>query len=310
MATVILVRHGRTTANASGVLAGRTAGVRLDDDRRRPGGADRASGSPSCRWSRSSPARSSGAGRPRGPSLGRQAAVAAGDRDRARHHRVRLRRVAGPAAQGPGQGAALEDRADPAVGGDLPGRRVDGDDAGPRRWPPYAGATRSSRPSTAPARSGWRSATATSSSRCWPTRSACTSTSSSGIHVDPASVSIVRYTATRPYVLATNTHAGDLSWLAPPPAEEGRRAPAARPRTPRSAAARAGCRSHRPRVVGMPADPRIRPAGALRHRHRRPARAAHLLPAGPRRRPDRQRLAGEAAGRGARPSGSTSCSTR
>jgi probable phosphomutase (TIGR03848 family) len=31
MATVLLVRHGRTTANASGVLAGRTEGVRLDD---------------------------------------------------------------------------------------------------------------------------------------------------------------------------------------------------------------------------------------------------------------------------------------
>lgn len=31
MATVILVRHGRTTANATGVLAGRTAGVSLDD---------------------------------------------------------------------------------------------------------------------------------------------------------------------------------------------------------------------------------------------------------------------------------------
>jgi len=31
MATVILVRHGRTTANASGMLAGRTAGVHLDD---------------------------------------------------------------------------------------------------------------------------------------------------------------------------------------------------------------------------------------------------------------------------------------
>ena len=30
MATVILVRHGRTTANADGVLAGRTLGVRLD----------------------------------------------------------------------------------------------------------------------------------------------------------------------------------------------------------------------------------------------------------------------------------------
>ena len=31
MATVILVRHGRTTANAAGLLAGRADGVRLDD---------------------------------------------------------------------------------------------------------------------------------------------------------------------------------------------------------------------------------------------------------------------------------------
>jgi probable phosphomutase (TIGR03848 family) len=31
MATVILVRHGRTTANATGLLAGRTSGVRLDE---------------------------------------------------------------------------------------------------------------------------------------------------------------------------------------------------------------------------------------------------------------------------------------
>jgi probable phosphomutase (TIGR03848 family) len=31
MATVLLVRHGRTTANSSGVLAGRSPGVRLDD---------------------------------------------------------------------------------------------------------------------------------------------------------------------------------------------------------------------------------------------------------------------------------------
>jgi probable phosphomutase (TIGR03848 family) len=31
MATVILVRHGRTTANASGLLAGRADGVRLDE---------------------------------------------------------------------------------------------------------------------------------------------------------------------------------------------------------------------------------------------------------------------------------------
>ena len=43
------------------------------------------------------------------------------------------------------------------------------------------------------------------------------------LHVDPASISIVRYTATRPFVLATNTHAGDLAWLAPPPRKRGSR---------------------------------------------------------------------------------------
>ncbi len=42
------------------------------------------------------------------------------------------------------------------------------------------------------------------------------------LHVDPASVSVVRYTGTRPFVLATNTHAGDLSWLAPRPGRRSR----------------------------------------------------------------------------------------
>ena len=54
------------------------------------------------------------------------------------------------------------------------------------------------------------------------------------IHVDPASVSIVRYTAARPFVLGTNTHAGDLAWLTPP--RKARRTPRRR-RTPRSVAA-------------------------------------------------------------------------
>ena len=40
------------------------------------------------------------------------------------------------------------------------------------------------------------------------------------IHVNPASVSIVRYGAARPHVLATNTDAGDLSWLAAAPASD------------------------------------------------------------------------------------------
>lgn len=42
------------------------------------------------------------------------------------------------------------------------------------------------------------------------------------IHVDPASVSIVRYTEARPYVLGTNTSAGDLSWLTPPESSKKR----------------------------------------------------------------------------------------
>ncbi|MDQ4051768.1 MAG: MSMEG_4193 family putative phosphomutase [Actinomycetota bacterium] len=48
------------------------------------------------------------------------------------------------------------------------------------------------------------------------------------IHVDPASVSIISYSSTRPYVLASNTHEGDLSWLAPKPGRKRRtsRAPA------------------------------------------------------------------------------------
>ncbi len=37
------------------------------------------------------------------------------------------------------------------------------------------------------------------------------------IAVDPASISIVRYATARPTVLAMNTHAGDLSWLAATP---------------------------------------------------------------------------------------------
>jgi probable phosphomutase (TIGR03848 family) len=35
------------------------------------------------------------------------------------------------------------------------------------------------------------------------------------IQVDPASISVIRYTDARPYVLASNTHEGDLAWLAP-----------------------------------------------------------------------------------------------
>jgi probable phosphomutase (TIGR03848 family) len=50
------------------------------------------------------------------------------------------------------------------------------------------------------------------------------------IQVDPASISVIRYTDARPYVLASNTHEGDLSWLAPraPKATRGKGARKAR----------------------------------------------------------------------------------
>jgi hypothetical protein len=37
------------------------------------------------------------------------------------------------------------------------------------------------------------------------------------IVVDPSSVSVVRYTETRPFVLRTNDNGGDLSGIVPPP---------------------------------------------------------------------------------------------
>jgi probable phosphomutase (TIGR03848 family) len=45
------------------------------------------------------------------------------------------------------------------------------------------------------------------------------------IVVDPASVSVVRYTETRPFVLRTNDHGGDLSGIVPP---EPKKAPKSR----------------------------------------------------------------------------------
>lgn len=43
------------------------------------------------------------------------------------------------------------------------------------------------------------------------------------IVVDPASVSVVRYTAGHPFVLTMNTHEGDLGFLKPAPVPKGRR---------------------------------------------------------------------------------------
>ena len=94
-------------------------------------------------------------------------------------------------------------------------------------------------------RCGWRSPTATSSRPILADALGMHLDLFQRIHVDPASVSIVRYTRSRPYVLPTNTHEGDLAWLA------RRRHAAGQPRTRRSAVARAGGPLEPPRVDDM-----------------------------------------------------------
>ena len=198
--TVILVRHGRTTANTSGVLAGRPRGVRLDDAGRGQGGPDgRAALGRAPRRRRDQPPGAVPADRPGHPQA---AARHTRDRDRARPHRVRLRVVAGQGAPGPGQGPALEDRADAPVRGARSPRASRCRRCRPARSPPYADSTALTRPSTVPARCVELAIThGTSSSTVLADALGMHLDLFQRLQVDPASVSIVRYTGTRPYVL-------------------------------------------------------------------------------------------------------------
>ncbi|OZM72870.1 phosphoglycerate mutase [Amycolatopsis antarctica] len=49
------------------------------------------------------------------------------------------------------------------------------------------------------------------------------------IVVDPASISVIRYTETRPFLLRTNDHGGDLAGIVPPPPKAKRRKRSAAP---------------------------------------------------------------------------------
>jgi len=229
MATVILLRHGRTTANASGMLAGRMSGVRLDEVGR--GQAERAAerlaavplagvvSSPleRCRQT----AKALLAGRGEAPRIVLEKGITECDygawqgrplKDLAKEPLWRTVQAQPSAAAFPGGESmqAMQARSVAAV------RRHDAAleaEHGP-------GAV-------------W---VAVSHGDIIKSLLA----DALGMHldlfqrinVDPASISIVRYTAARPYVLATNTHAGDLAWLNPPPAKKSRRRAAARSDAP------------------------------------------------------------------------------
>jgi probable phosphomutase (TIGR03848 family) len=224
MATVILVRHGRTTANASGTLAGRLPGVKLDQTG--VGQAERVAerlaavplagvvSSPleRCRQTARILQRSQAAARPDAPAVRTERGITECDygdwsgrpiKDLAKEKLWSLVQTQPSAAAFPGGEAmtAMQARAVACV------RRLDA--AFEAEHGPGA---------------------------VWVAVSHGDVIKSvladalglhldlfQRLHVDPASASIVRYTATRPYVLATNTHAGDLAWLAPKPPAKGRR---------------------------------------------------------------------------------------
>lgn len=225
MATVILVRHGRTDANATGTLAGRLPGVRLDDvgTAQAVRTAERVAAVPlaaivtspleRCRQT----ARALAKAHPGAPRVTSDKGITECDygewqgrplRELAREKLWKTVQAQPSAATFPGGEslAAMQARAVAAV------RRHDA----AVEQEHGAGAV-------------WVAVTHGDIVKA-------VLADALGMHldlfqrlaVDPASVSVVRYTGSRPYVLATNTHAGDLSWLAAPPGRR-RRPPADAP---------------------------------------------------------------------------------
>lgn len=218
MATVLLLRHGRTTANATGVLAGRMGGVRLDEAGRAQAAraAERLAGvrlaeartSPLHRCRETAGPIADAAGVPLvndhglvecdyGEWTGRQLKELAKDR----LWRVVQRQPSAMAFPGGESMAGMLARTAEAV------RRHD------------AAVEAEHGPDAV-----WLAC-----SHGDPIKAVLAD--ALGLHldlfqrlqVDPGSVSIVRYTAERPYVLGMNTHGGDLGWLTPPKGRRGRR---------------------------------------------------------------------------------------
>ena len=220
MATVILVRHGRTTANTSGVLAGRTAGVRLDDTgiAQAERTAERLAVVPlvavvtspleRCRQT----ARAIAKAQPGSPATATERGITECD-------------------YGSWQGRTLRELArDPLW------KTVQTQPSAAAFPDGEAMATMQARSVAAVRRLDALYEAEHGPGAVWVAVShgdiiKSVLADALGMHldlfqriqVDPASVSIVRYTQARPYVLATNTHAGDLSWLRPPPRKSRRK---------------------------------------------------------------------------------------
>lgn len=213
MATLILARHGRTTANATGILAGRSKGVHLDDKgvEQARAAADRLAGVP-------------------------LAAIVSSPLERCRETSREIARRQEPVAKVTAERGLLE-----CDYGSWTGRELKTLAKEPM-WRTVQG-----HPSAASFPDGETmadmSARAVATIRRWDARVEAEHGSDAvwvavshgdiikailadalGIHldafqrimVDPASLSVVRYTPLRPFVVSMNTVAGDLSSLKPP----------------------------------------------------------------------------------------------
>jgi probable phosphomutase (TIGR03848 family) len=211
MATVILVRHGRTTANATGLLAGRTPGVLLDET-----GEEQAAAT--------------------GERLAAVplAAIVSSPLERCRQttEEIRRRQAAPPEV-------TVDEQISECDYGDWQGRPL-AELAGEDLWKvvqahPSAAAfpggesihTMQAR-AVAAVRGHDRAVEAEhGTGAVWLAVShgdiiKAVVADAYGMHLDlfqrvqadPASVSIIRYGRSRPHVISVNTHAGDLSWLA------------------------------------------------------------------------------------------------
>jgi probable phosphomutase (TIGR03848 family) len=212
MATVILLRHGRTSANASGTLAGRTPGVHLDDLGRSQ--AERAA---------------------RRLAAVRLADVVSSPLERCRETarsvvaaqdgslRIHTDRGLTECDYGDWQGRPLKDLARLVLWRTVQAQpsavTFPGGESMPRMQARAVDAVR--RRDAAIAAEHGDGAVWVAVSHGDVIKSVLAD--ALGMHldlfqriqVDPASISVIRYTSSRPYVLASNTHDGDLSWLAP-----------------------------------------------------------------------------------------------
>lgn len=220
MATVILVRHGRTTANASGVLAGRLGGVRLDEtgSRQVAAAAERIAVVPVAAIVTSPQERC------------RQTARAiAGARPG--HPAPTVERGLAECDYGDWQGRPLRELAKEKLWSTVQrhpsAAAFPGGESMVAMWHRAVEAVRRHDAAVEAEHGPGAVWVAVSHGDIIKTVLA----DALGMHldlfqrinVDPASVSIVQYTLDRPYVLAANTHAGDLSWLVRPAGKRTRR---------------------------------------------------------------------------------------